>query len=522
MKVTFLRAADAFLYLPLHLAEHFEIFQSLDKNLTVESITPFESHASGKFKKGDIVAMNELLRQSEKSEGLPLAICDPMALFEPDLKKSASDFVILGALLNKVPFWAVNGVSERAYNSEVDLKDNFDEIVHYNSGLATGYYIGRRTKELAAISQGHQVEFGGEFAVVMGAIGNKRSCLAVTADLISVALHTEQDSTQPLAIHLRYANNINYRQFVTTAIITTREAFNYHKKHVVTVLQAIQSASAVLMSSKKAAYSVCETLSRSSDYYNEYHFEQGIVRSSPALTPSQLKMVVDLMYEDDFFNESLSFREEQWSATLDSRIDSSVTEQLKDVYREGKEKYAAIVENQAVINAQRGFVERQSIQVNVIAAQEIADAKNVAQNSAVRFSGIFGAMLMLAFTVTIIALKIQFSFTLPGGVENYFIVIGPLIFVFCLLSLFFRKWGISWVSDQSAMARYWILRVLYWSLYFVPVAIFIIFLLMDNGLTLASVVASLGVAGVMHGFIQFLYSDLTNRLGDDGRKRQLK
>ena len=143
-KVVIYRAADAFLYLPTYIAEHTEIFRTIDKTLEVKFRTP------GGREPGDVPAIRAMIAESHKTDTIPIALCDPLVIFNSGVctPLQPEDLRLIGALITKPCFWCVNGAKDELSASEIKnhFKD-FNKVIFYNQKLATGNSIGRGTKE---------------------------------------------------------------------------------------------------------------------------------------------------------------------------------------------------------------------------------------------------------------------------------------------------------------------------------------------------------------------------------------
>src|SRR5688572_27331897 len=157
MKVNIFRAADAFLYLPTYLAEHTGIFSTIHPGLEVEFSTPGGRGAS------DFNALAAMLQADAAATPLPIALCDPLAMFDLPQKLEAlfPQLRLVGALITRPPFWAVDGLLQEI-EDERELGKRFNKIIYYNETLVTGNFIGRRLSREAGIKERAPVYFGEE------------------------------------------------------------------------------------------------------------------------------------------------------------------------------------------------------------------------------------------------------------------------------------------------------------------------------------------------------------------------
>ena len=260
MKVKFFRTVDAFLYLPTYIAQYRGIYRQIDKQLNVEFHTPGS----------DWLALKTMIEESKNNDTVPIAICDPFVMFNGGLTQlglKPTDMRVLGAIITKVPFWAVDKTNIEI--KEEERLQQFDNIIYYNNRLITGYYIGRRTAEIAGIQDEWPVNFGEEFRSQQFSNPNVKT-LAVTCDIIAMAQNHDAPHN-PISINHHYAKNPHYKDFITTALVTTAGVCQRHPEYTATVLNGIQSSMGVLLSSEEVALSVCMELAEKDEFYQAQH-----------------------------------------------------------------------------------------------------------------------------------------------------------------------------------------------------------------------------------------------------------
>lgn len=334
MNVNFFRAADAFLYLPTYIAQHHGIYKDIDQSFKVSFYTP------GGVDSGDQAALESMIADSKDGNSLPFAICDPFIMFR-NSEVQPKDLRVLGAMIVKVPFWAID--SGDGEFEENHMRGKFDRIAYYNELLITGNYIGKRTAALAGIHNILPITFGKEFECLSPE--PEERTLAVTCDVVGMALLNKQ-----ITINHRYSNNSHYRDFVTTALVTTSAIYDDHRHQIVEVLEGVQRSLAILRSSKNIAFSVCKELAKRSEFYLPHH--RDIKRAD--LDDSEIDWIVNLIYQGEFYPNSLEISRMQWERTLDSHMISDHFR--KDAFQAGKALYDTIVDHKYLELARRSTI----------------------------------------------------------------------------------------------------------------------------------------------------------------------
>ena len=109
MKIEIFRAADAFIYLPLYIAEKLGIFKRFNVEVKFADVP---KNANG----GDDGAIKSML-SSNSADTIYIAIADPTSfLLHKDIvvkgKDKKEEIQVIGGLINKPPFWAIDHCDE--------------------------------------------------------------------------------------------------------------------------------------------------------------------------------------------------------------------------------------------------------------------------------------------------------------------------------------------------------------------------------------------------------------------------
>lgn len=264
------KAADAFLYLPAYIAQELKIFTSLLKDSSVKVIFP---PVNGE---GDINAIQELLRCNKKAieenrkNIIPICISDPTSFLSTNRKLKGYDInqcVVIGALIDKIPFWAVDK-NHIVYESFQSLCDGFTDVVHYDESLITGYHLGKKFLEENKNCEPHiSQKVGMEFKVLKDTYetfekrGEKdRNVVALTADIVSVVkrkMEFEENLGDDFSINYYFSKE--KESFVSTGILTTKYALSQkaNHKYISKIIEGIQKSISIIESSEEIASDIC-------------------------------------------------------------------------------------------------------------------------------------------------------------------------------------------------------------------------------------------------------------------------
>lgn len=318
-KVVIYRAADAFVYLPIYIAEHIKIFQTMDKALKVKFSTP------GGQESNDLLAIQTMIKESRKSDRVPIALCDPLAIFSPGVcdPLQPEDLRLIGALITKSSFWCVNGTENELSASEINehFKD-FEKIISYNETLATGNFLGKRLKNDIGIPDIVPVNFGEEIERLLKERKEDTAVIAITADIVGLAKEAYTEGN--IFINHRFSKNPDYSDFLTTGLITTAEICENEPDTLKKVVEAIQRAILALRSSEEVALSVCQEIAKDGKFYQ---------KGQKKLKKKEVAWVIDQIRKEEFYPPNLAVSEAQWIKAAEARrgIESWKDDRVKEV-----------------------------------------------------------------------------------------------------------------------------------------------------------------------------------------------
>ena len=404
-KVIIYRAADAFLYLPIYVAEHTRIFETKDSYMEVEFKTA----------EGDVDAIESMIQENDPS-AVRIALGDPMAIFHNKFQPNQQSLRIVGTLIDKPPFWAISRSEEcpRELEKITEAKGCFDLVIHYkDKKLITGSYLGKIAAKELGLDPVHdvkEVDYGQAMLSLKENQTFNSRCIAVTVDIVSLA----QAQCNNGGVYLNYRFSKHFPNFLTSCLITTAEVCKNHSPIITNVVEGIQRSILVLRSSKEIAKEVCQIVNsqmvekkcrpfetNQSDLDNEYQiknlrkaFASKNIELSPNITiegqnpnsnwliidedserrhlikkeknhlyiyedsgglkEKEISWIVDQFYLENFYHGNLTTDEDKWIESIEAR---SWAQQWEDQEKEKlKKKYNTIVNNQFAEAAQNKII----------------------------------------------------------------------------------------------------------------------------------------------------------------------
>lgn len=341
-KVVIYCAADAFLYLPIYIAEHINTFQAIDKALEVKFCPPEDQES------GDVSAIQTMVRESCENNTLPIALCDPLAIFSSKAcdPLQPENLRLIGALITKPSFWCVNGAENELSASEIkEYFKDFKKIIYYNEKFATGNFLGNRLQDDIGIPDGDPVNFGEEIERLLEERKKGNAVIAITADIVELAkaCHAEEN----ISINHRFSTNPDYSDFLTTGLITTAKvcACKENLPILEKVVQGIQRAIFVLRSSKDIALSVSQEIAKDERFYQE---------GQEKLKEKEVSWIIDQIHEENFYPADLAISKSQWVNAVEARGNTKLWK--KGDIKKFKNMYWTVVERKFLEKSKRQIV----------------------------------------------------------------------------------------------------------------------------------------------------------------------
>jgi hypothetical protein len=274
------RAANSFLYLPTYIADELEIFNTaLEAKDNVIKIDQKEYTLKVEFVDldgtGDEEAINQMRKNNEdcSNNSIAIAIGSPVAFLKPRMTDEENNTRVVGAIINKLTFWAVDH-QNKVYKTISDLKKNFSKVIYPNDKFVTGCYLGKIVKTEADISNADciPVEFETEIPELIKINTAKKenrteqSAIAITADIATLAQKTMGKDP---ALHINHYFSRS-GDFLTTGIITTKSACDKYPDLITKIIEAIQKSIAILYSSEKTARKVCAVIADKKQFKQKF------------------------------------------------------------------------------------------------------------------------------------------------------------------------------------------------------------------------------------------------------------
>ncbi len=339
MKIKFYRTTDAFLYLPIYLVDELGILEELLPDCQIE----FPKIQ----KESDIVAIkNMLLSNCSEKNSISIAIADPTAFLskkwqtevEEKNRDLKDDCKVIGTLIHKLPFWAVNHKSEIFYDENC-LRKNYDSIIYYENNFVTGNYLGNDIYKSYNFKHHQKItEFGKEIDAVINANNdNEIKTFTISADIVSIAKNLQEiDSTKCLSINYDFSSSPLRKEFLTTGILTSGRVIKEHRNKLSKIIEAIQKSILILYSSKKVAKYVANIINKKSDY---------------KLNEKQINFIVDKILQEKFYPYDLNISKESWEKIINARAKVEQWEKFeKDKIL--KESFSLKIDNSVVQKAE--------------------------------------------------------------------------------------------------------------------------------------------------------------------------
>lgn len=314
-EVHIFKAADAFLYLPAYIAQELKIYASLLKDYDVTI------HYPEIVEEGDVNAIKRMLDCHESSlharkNIIPICICDPIAFLS---KKNIKDnynieqCLVLGALINKIPFWAVDSNKAPYCNTFDELCKRFTDVIHYDKDLTTGYQLGKNFISKRTNCTPYEVnKIGEEFIklkevneVIKNSGQSNRKAIVLTADIVRVATglwEIEEKIATDFSLNYKFSNEIE--KFISTGILTTKYAAekDENKEIISKIIEGIQKSISIIECSEEIATTICLKVA---DKKKLAKIDANIARK-----------IIETMNDEGLYPADLSVNETAWNNSI--------------------------------------------------------------------------------------------------------------------------------------------------------------------------------------------------------------
>ena len=332
--VEVIRASDAFLYLPLYLAETHQLFEAVQKDAQWRKQSRLSTNVQFRFspstrtgsrpeypgREGDANALQELKKLLD-ADTPAFAICDPLAIFDSGI--DPLEFMVVGALIKKSPFWLVSS-SERP-RELTDLKA-CSKLIIYNDELASGYSLGKLVAEQFGIPNGtsrlEKVDAVGKEIdeLVARRRAGDRNAWAVSVDLLGMARAMRLDpelACRPIAPVTKL---VDISDFVTTGIVTSRAMFRSQEGLAATLvmLQGLKRAVAMTRISPGTTALLCKQEAQHDAFRPQLRLRDDDPRPPP-LTDAESSWLGEHITRDNLFSIDMSISKSDWQGAAKGR-----------------------------------------------------------------------------------------------------------------------------------------------------------------------------------------------------------
>lgn len=332
MVLKIFRAADAFLYLPTYVAEEFGIFETLLKPLGINGVEFITSDA------GDIKAIELMLAEnSNANDSIAIAVADPIAFLSKQITMQVEEVRVIGAIINKLPFWAVNH-TDRVFDTINDFSKEFSKVIYYNENFITGHYLGIKVKTSSKIG-GYGVSFGQEIPAILAEDAQSATkSVAITADIVSLVKGISL-TQNPLKINYKFSKD---GSFFTTGVITSKKCCDSYSEKLNKIIEAIQKSISFIYSSDKMAGNICATIAKKSQFSDE------------PLTALEISKIIELINEEKFYPADLNIAKDGWNKAIRALAKTEHWES-KDEREVLKKSFGMYVDNRFILNSERSI-----------------------------------------------------------------------------------------------------------------------------------------------------------------------
>ena len=334
MVLKIFRAADAFLYLPTYVAEEYGIFETLLRPLGVSSVEFTTSD-------GDVKAIELMLAENNNAnDSIAIAIADPIAFLSKQITMQVEEVRVIGAIINKLPFWAVNH-TDRVFDTINDFSKEFSKVIYYNESFITGHYLGVKVKTSSKIG-GYGVPFGEEIQAIIkeDALSPQKS-LAITADIVSLVKGITL-SQNPLKINYKFSKE---GSFFTTGVITSKKCCDGNSEKLNKIIEAIQKSISFIYSSDKMAGDICSNISKKPQF------------NDISLNALEISKIIELINEEKFYPADLNITKDGWNKAVKALAKTEHWDS-KDENESLKKSFDMYVDNRFILNSERSIADQ--------------------------------------------------------------------------------------------------------------------------------------------------------------------
>jgi hypothetical protein len=345
-KVKIVRASNAFIYLPLYMAEEYELFDRVQR-----SGNPFDSRrldftfsSVRTDKEGDRNAIDEMIKLVGTGE-IAFALGDPMEIVESRI--DPTELVVFGAIVKRPPFWIVNG-----HNAKTILDLKIQNLIYYERDtLQTGNYLGRFISDKLKLKESAQFAVVDEVGLELDElIGMKHKgipdCGGLTVDLLGMARAVNKTGFKQCRPILSLHKQPEFRNFICTAFVTHKKVLKDETRAVEVLLQALSQAVQIVNLTPAVVAKHCQKLSTKKFFREQLRITR-LDDPPKGLTAAESDWVARVILNDEIYSTDFSISEADWEKTARAdRWTESKAAEVAGLYREVVEPGNALFRNQ--------------------------------------------------------------------------------------------------------------------------------------------------------------------------------
>lgn len=288
-KVKIVHAVKMLHYLPLYIAQQRYLNDDFELELAP---APF----------GDKSAIDKLLSTFDEDNDIHFCVCDPMMVSGVYSATTNAKPVVIGQIVDKVPFWAINhkvtNISQEVHFAR------FNQIFSYPEPN-TGYYFAKLIHDECLNLAGCNLAFRPEKPIdaeLNFYLDGKNGNVVVEADILKIMKYQLSSHNE---VVYSYPHNPNYQEFCFTGLITRSEYLASDEGSLMArkLIDAIQ----------KSIYLIYDEPAEASKYAIEWFsgdgFTDEVIRKSLGMLAQQTIFPRSLVVKSRAWNKSIAFQQ---------------------------------------------------------------------------------------------------------------------------------------------------------------------------------------------------------------------
>jgi hypothetical protein len=291
------------IYLPLYIAKERGMFEGY---LLKHGINRVDIVPPNQNEEGDINAIKNMhdVNQADNNV-IAIAIADPTSFLIPEKITTKTDIRVIGALINKPPFWAIDHKQDEL-NEIGDFRKEFDVVIHNGDEYATGSLIGKRVRGTHGNIKSEIAGYGEEIEKLkdLSKDTNNQRVVAITTDIISIAKAEVNDR---LSVNFSFAGERSEFNYITTGILTSKSCCDKYPDILIEIIKIFKTT------------------------INELYREEGTVRMvlneiakeafNCTITEEEHKVIYRLFSRGNFYDKDLIVSEKLWKNSVALQTD---------------------------------------------------------------------------------------------------------------------------------------------------------------------------------------------------------